>query len=326
MSIAKRLAISMVGLSCMLTTAARAQDYPTRQVTLVVPLGAGGALDILARTLGAKLADRLGKPFVVENRTGGGTVTAAIWVAKAPADGYTLMFTPSGTLTTNATLYKNLPYNPAVDFVPIALLVKVPFVLVVNPSLPVRSIPDLIKYAKERPGTISYSSTGTGAVPHLAAEMLKNAIGIEMTHVPYKGAPQALTDVVAGHVQLTFADPSISPPLIKEGKVRALGVSSLTRLGNLPDIAPLAEVGVPGFEAVSWHLVVALAHTPPAIVNKLHDEIKTLMAQPEIQQQMIKMGLIPVDTPSVEQLQNFVASEITRWGKLVQQAGIAGSE
>ena len=253
-------------------------------------------------------------------------MTAAVWVAKAPADGYTLMFTPSGTLTTNATLYKNLPYNPAVDFVPIALLVKVPFVLVVDPSLPVRSIPDLIKYAKERPGTISYSSTGTGAVPHLAAKLLKSSIGIEMTHVPYRGAIPALTDVVAGHVQLTFADPSISPPLIKEGKVRALGVSSLTRLGNLPDIAPLAEVGVPGFEAVSWHLVVALAHTPPAIVNKLHDEIKTLVAQPEIQQQMIKMGLIPVDTPSVEQLKSFVASEIVRWGKLVQQAGIAGSQ
>jgi tripartite-type tricarboxylate transporter receptor subunit TctC len=251
MRIAKRLAISIVGLSCMLTTAVRAEDYPTRQVTIVVPLTAGGALDVLARTLGAKLADRLGKPFVVENRTGGGTVTAAVWVAKAPADGYTLMFTPSGTLATNATLYKNLPYNPAADFVPIALLAKVPFVLVVDPALPVRSIPDLIKYAKERPGTISFSSTGTGAVPHLAAEMLKGAIGIEMTHVPYRGAPQALTDVVAGQVQLTFADPSISPPLIKEGKVRALGVSSLTRLGSLPDISPLAEVGVPGFEAVS---------------------------------------------------------------------------
>src|SRR5512136_2171527 len=139
MTIVKRLAVAMVGLSFMLTTAVRAGDYPTRQVTVVVPLGAGGALDILARTLGAKLADRLGKPFVVENRTGGGTVTAAIWVAKAPADGYTLMFTPSGTLTTNATLYKNLPYNPAADFVPIALIAKVPFVLVVDPSLPVRS-------------------------------------------------------------------------------------------------------------------------------------------------------------------------------------------
>ena len=326
MRIAKCLAISIVGLSCMLTTAVRAQDYPTRQVTIVVPLTAGGALDILARTLGAKLADRLGKPFVVENRTGGGTVTAAVWVAKAPADGYTLMFTPSGTLATNATLYKNLPYNPAADFVPIALLAKVPFVLVVDPALPVRSIADLIKYAKERPGTISFSSTGTGAVPHLAAELLKSAIGVEMTHVPYRGAPQALSDVVAGHVQLTFADPSISPPLIKEGKVRALGVSSLTRLSSLPDIAPLAEVGVPGFEAVSWHMVVAPAHTPPEIVNKLHDEIKMLVAQPEIQQQMIKMGLIPVDSPSVEQLQSFVASEIVRWGKLVQQAGIAGSQ
>jgi len=326
MRIAKLVAKLMVGLSCMLTTAGRAEDYPTRQVTVVVPLGAGGALDILARTLGAKLADRLGKPFVVENRTGGGTVTAAVWVARSPADGYTLMFTPSGTLATNGTLYKNLPYNPATDFVPIALLAKVPFILVVDPSLPVRSIPDLINYAKEKRGAISFSSTGTGAVPHLAAEMLKNAIGIEMTHVPYRGAIPALTDVIAGHVQLTFADPSVAPQLIKDSKVRALGVSSLTRLGSLPDISPLAEVGVPGFEAVSWHLVVAPAHTPPEIVNKLHDEIKTLVAQPEIQQQMIKMGLIPVDTPSVEQLQSFVASEIVRWGKLVQQAGIAGSE
>jgi tripartite-type tricarboxylate transporter receptor subunit TctC len=222
-------------------------------------------------------------------------------------DGYTLLVAPSGTLTTNAVLYKTLPYDPVHDFVPIALYTKVPFVLVVNSSLPINNIADLVRYSKGG-GALSYSSTGTGAVPHLATELLKSALGIEMTHVPYRGAPPALTDVVAGHVQLTFADPSLAPPMLKDGKVRALGASSLSRIGIMPDVPPLAEAG-----------------TPPEVVEKLHAAFKAVGKLPEIQERLVGMGLIPIDTPSVGDLRKFLEAEMTKWRQQVEKAGIAGS-
>jgi tripartite-type tricarboxylate transporter receptor subunit TctC len=319
---------ALIGLALVgFAAAARAQDYPNRPITLVLPLGAGGAMDIVARSgLGPKLAERLGRPVVIENRLGGGTVIAATSVAHAAPDGYTLLFAPSGTLTTNATLYKSLPYDPGKDFIPVALTSKIGFVLVVNADLPVRSLADLITYAKQNPGKLSYGSTGTGATPHLAIEMIKSATGIEMTHVPYKGSIAALTDVVAGHIQLTFTDPAISPQLIAEGKVRALGVSSLTRVGVLPDVPTLAESGLPGFEAVSWHMLVAPAGTPKDIVTRLNTELKGIMSLPETKKQIVDIGLIPMEPPSVEEMQKFLAAEIARWGKLVHEAGIAGTE
>ena len=303
---------------------AQAQDYPTRPITLIVPLGAGGVMDVISRVLGQRLSERFGKPVVIENRTGGGTITAAVTVAKAAPDGHTLLNAPSGTLATNVTLHKALPYDPQTDFVPIALYAKIPFVLSINPSLPARSVADLARLAKERP--LSYGSTGTGTVQHLAGELLKHRLGVEMTHVPYRGVMQSLTDLAAGHVQVAFASPDSGMGLIKDGKVRPLAVSTPTRLAVLPDIPTLAEAGVPGFEAVSWHLIVAPAATPPEIVGKLHAEIKRIMAAPEIVRQIADMGLIPIDTPAVEELRAFVRSEIAHWGVLVRQAGIAGSQ
>jgi putative tricarboxylic transport membrane protein len=304
---------------------APAQDYPSRPITVLVPLGAGGAMDIIVRSIAPKLTERLGKSVVVENRVGAGTVLAANDVAHGAADGYTLLIAPSGTLTTNATLYKNLYYNPLQDFGPVALYCQVPFVLVSNPSLSFKTVPELIAYGKANPGKLSFGSTGTGAVPHLAGELLKTMAGIDMVHVPYKGGPPALNDVMAGNIQLFFADTAITPPLIEAGKIRALGVSSKARADVLPDVPPIADA-VPGFEAVSWHMVVARSGTPPAIVDRLHDEFKAVIKSPEIWQQMIKMGLIPVDTPSVAELQNFVRSEVVRWGKIVQQVGLAGTQ
>jgi tripartite-type tricarboxylate transporter receptor subunit TctC len=304
---------------------ALAETFPARPVTLVVPLGAGGAMDVIIRTMGPKLTEILGQPMVVENKTGGGTVTAAQYVAKSvSADGYTLLVAPSGTLTTNTVLYKTLSYDPLKDFVPIALYTKVPFVLVVNPDLPIKSVADLVSYAKAG-SKLSYSSTGTGAVPHLATELLRSALNIEMTHVPYRGAPQALTDVVAGHVQLTFADPSVAPPLMKDGKIRAIGASSLSRIGIMPDVPPLADVGVSGFEAVSWHMVVAPAATPPDVVEKLHAAFKAVGKQKDVQDKLVSMGLIPVDTPSVPELKKFLDAEMVKWRQQVEKAGIAGS-
>jgi len=305
---------------------AAAQDYPSRPITLLVPLGAGGAMDIIVRSIAPRLSERLGKPVAVENRVGAGTVLAADDVAHGAPDGYTLLIAPSGTLTTNVTLYKQLSYDPMKDFVPIALYCQVPFVLVSDPSLPFKSIPELIAYAKANPGKLSFGSTGTGAVPHLAGEMLKSMAGIDMVHVPYKGGPPALNDVMGGHIQLFFADTAITPPLLAAGKIRALGVSSKRRVGALPDVPTIAEAGLPGFEAVSWHLVVARNGTPPPIVNKLYDEFKAVITSSEIRQQMIGMGLIPIDTPAVDELRTFVKSEIARWGKIVQEVGIAGTE
>jgi tripartite-type tricarboxylate transporter receptor subunit TctC len=316
--------LAAVALLLCIGSAAAAETFPLRPVMLVVPLGAGGAMDVIIRTMGPKLTEQLSQPMVVENKTGGGTVTAAQYVAKAAPDGYTLLVAPSGTLTTNAVLYKTLPYDPVRDFVPIALYTKVPFVLVVNSSLPINSVADLVRYSKDG-GALSYSSTGTGAVPHLATELLKSALGVEMTHVPYRGAPPALTDVVAGHVQVTFADPSLTPPMLKDGKVRALGVSSLSRIGIMPEVPPLAEAGVPGFEAVSWHMVVAPAGTPPDVVEKLHAAFKTVGKLPEIQERLVGMGLIPIDTPSVADLRKFLEAEMVKWRQQVEKAGIAGS-
>jgi tripartite-type tricarboxylate transporter receptor subunit TctC len=319
-----RKLLATAALTLCLGAGASAETFPARPVTLVVPLGAGGAMDVIIRTMGPKLTEILGQPMIVENKTGGGTVTAAQYVAKAPPDGYTLLVAPSGTLTTNAVLYKALPYDPVRDFIPVALYTKVPFVLVVNADLPVNNIADLVRYAKAG-NKLSYASTGTGALPHLATELLKSALGIDMTHVPYRGAPPALTDVIAGHVQLTFADPSLAPPILKDGKVRALGASSQTRIGIMPDVPALTEAGVPGFEAVSWHMVVAPAGTPRDVIEKLNAAFKAVGKQPEIQEKLVGMGLIPVDTPSEQDLRKFLDAEMVKWRAQVEKAGIAGS-
>ncbi len=307
------------------TSPAPAQDWPTKQVTLVLPFAPGGAIDIFARAFAQKLTDKLGKPFVVENRPGAGTVLAAGSVARAPADGHTILVSPS-PLAINATLYKKLPYDTANDFMPVAYVADIPLVLVVHPSLPVKSIPDLIKYAKDNRGGLSYASSGTGTTLHLSGEMLKSMTGISMTHVPYKGGPPALNDVVAGHVQLVFADPSSAIQQIKAGRVRPLGITSTVRLPSAPDIPPIAEAGVPGFEAVSWTVFMVPAKTPDAVANRLHAELTALAATPDMREQAIKLGMVPVTSPSLAQLKGFLPREIARWGKLVHQAGIAGSE
>ena len=313
--------------ACALVALARAQDYPARPITLVLPLGAGGAMDIIARSqFEPNLRERLGKPIVVENRTGGGTVIAATSVAKSTPDGYTLFFVPAGTLTTNATLYKKLPYDPGKDFVPIALTSKIGFVLSVNPSLPVNSVAELIAYAKARPRQLSFGSTGIGATPHLAGEMLMRAGGFEMNHVPYRGMPQAMNDVVAGHVHMVFADPAGTPPLVKDGKLRALAVSSLTRIGVVPEVPTLDELGFKGFEAVSWHMIVGPAGVPKEIVERLHGEFKRIVASSDFRTQLEKMGVIAVDSPPPDALKRYLDEEIVRWGKLVREVGIAGTE
>jgi tripartite-type tricarboxylate transporter receptor subunit TctC len=233
---------------------------------------------------------------------------------------------PSPVMAINVALHKKLPYDPAVDFVPLALVVATPYVLVVTPSLPAQSVPDLVALAKAKPGQLAFASAGLGTPHHLFAQLFKGSTRIELTHVPYRGSVPALTDVAAGHVQLMFCDIPPALSLIKEGKVRALGVSTKERVAALPHLSPIAEQGVIGFDAASWQMVVAPAATPKDIVERLHTEIKEFMRLAEIREHASKMGMLPMDTPSVASLQVFVQAEIARWGKVVEQAGIAGSQ
>ena len=319
-------AIAGLILAAPAVALAQAQDYPTRPVTLVAPWPAGGAIDTLCRILGPKLSDRLGKPVIIENRAGAASVIGTAAIAKAAPDGYTLVMGGATALAVAVTVYKKLPYDPTKDFAPIALVSRIPFVLVAHPSLLVRSVPQLIQFAKEKPGQLSYASGGPGSPHHLYMELLKSMTGIEMMHIPYKGNAPAATDVLAGHVPLMFSDPVPSLPPIRDGRLVALGVSSATRWPASPEIPPVAEAGVPGFDAVGWSMIVAPANTSDAIVNKLHSVLKSIQELPEIQQQMINLGTIPISSPPPEELQRFINFEIGRWGKIVHQAGIAGSE
>jgi len=301
---------------------ANAEDYPARTTTIVCPYAPGGATDILARILGRKLEERLGKSFVIINRPGAGTVLAAHAVATAQSDGYTLLMGTSTPLAINATLHKKLPYDPAKDFVPLALVADVPFVLVVTPSLPVKSVGDLVKYAKDNPGKLSFGSSGPGSPHHLFMELFKTMTGTEMTHVAYKGSVPALTDIIAGRIPIMFVDLAPSLQFIKNGNVRAIGVSSKTRVPQLPDVPPIAD-GVSGFEAVAWQMLVAPSGTPKSVVDRLHAELKSIEAQAQFKEEIAKIGTVPVDTPSVADLQAYVTSEIARWGKIVEKSGVA---
>ncbi|MGZ3311556.1 MAG: Bug family tripartite tricarboxylate transporter substrate binding protein [Xanthobacteraceae bacterium] len=303
-----------------------AQDYPNRAVTLVVPYPAGGGLDALARMLGQKLAERLGKPVVIENRTGAGTVIGAASVAKAAPDGYTIMLGTSTPFAITATLNKSLPYDPAKDFAPIALVSNAPFLLLVHPSQPVHSVADLIALAKAKPGQLSYGSAGPGSPQNLSFELLKTLTGINIVHVPYRGDGPALTDLVAGHIPTMFGEPTPILPLLKDGKVRALGVSSASRLPIAPDVPTIAEAGVPGFDLTSWQMIVAPAGTPQEIVDKLHVDVKKVLELPEVKAEFARTARITVDYPTVDDLQRFMRSEIVRLGKVVEHAGIARSQ
>ena len=305
---------------------AEAEDYPSRPVTLIAPWPAGGAVDTLCRIFAAKLTDRLGKSVIVENRPGAGSVLGVAATARAAPDGYTLVMGGSASLATTVTIYKKLPYDPTKDFAPVALVTRIPFVLVVNPSLPVNSVADLIKLAKKDPGRLSYASGGPGSPHHLFTELFKSMTGIEMLHVPYKGTAPALNDVIAGQIPLMFGDVVASLPLVNAGKVRALGVSSITRIPSAPEIPTIAESGVPGYEGVGWVMIVAPAHTPKAVVDLLYAELKAIAALLEIHKQMIELGTIPVDSPPPDAQQRFIDSEIARWSKVVKLAGIAGTQ
>jgi tripartite-type tricarboxylate transporter receptor subunit TctC len=325
MSKLSRRNLLAIALPALAATAARAQDaedYPSRPVTFVVPFAKGGGTDTLAQLFGQRLQERLGQPFVVQNRPGQGTVIATNFVAKSPSDGYTIMMAVS-TLAIDATLYKSLPYNPARDFALIALVAWVPFVLVVNASLPVYSVEGLINLAKQRP--LSYGSGGIGAFHHLAGALFASKTGINLTHVPYHGTAPALKDLTDGYIQLMFSDYGPAQGLIASGKLRALAVTTTKRLDGLPAVPPLAEAGVPGFDIEAWQGVIAPAKTPSGIVAKLNAALNAIVAAPEVSGRIKDLGMQPVGSGTPAELAVFLQSEIARWATIVEAAGIAKS-
>jgi tripartite-type tricarboxylate transporter receptor subunit TctC len=306
---------------------AAAQNYPARPVTILVPLAAGTGMDILARLYADKLSAALGQPVVIENKPGAGLRLAAAQLATAAPDGYTLAISTSAPMAIAPTLLKQLPYDPARDFVPISLYVKSPFILVINPELPVKTVPELLKLAASSKPPLNYASVGAGALQHLSMEFTKNRFKVDMIHVPYRSTPQSVQDIAAGHVKLGFSEAGATIPLIKEGKLRALAVSSSTRLPLLPDVPPFSEAAnAPEYEAVSWHVLLAPAKTPRPIVDRLHAEMKKIMADPEMQKRASAIGLIPFDTPSIDGISKYMAEERTKWGSLVKVLGLEGTQ
>jgi tripartite-type tricarboxylate transporter receptor subunit TctC len=275
--------------------------------------------------LAQRLEQRIGQTIVLEYRPGAGSAIAATHVSRQPADGYTMLYATSTTMAINVSVHKKLNYDPTKDLVPIGKFAVSPFLLVVNASLPIHSVADIAKIAKAKPGSLSYASNGPGGAAHLFAELMKTMLGIDLTHVPYKGNAPALNDVVAGHVSLMFVDPSSAIQLARQGKVRALGVTTAKRVPMAPELAPLAEVGLPGYDAASWHMFVAPGATPKPILRRLNTELTAIVNDPAVGAEMTKRGFVPDTGGSPEQLAAFVKSEIGRWGDVVRRAGAAGS-
>ena len=320
--------VTALSMSAMAGSAlAQATPWPARNVSIIVPLAAGTGMDTLVRLYSERLAQSIGKPVIVDNRPGAALMLGVTALSKAAPDGYMLGVATAPAMAINPTLYKQVAYDVEKDFVPISLYVKSPFILVINPTLGPRTVPELIKYTKDNSGKLSYSSPGTGTAQHLGVEFMKQKFGLDITHVPYKSTPQSVADIMAGHVNMAFAEAGVSLPLIREGKLRALAVSSLTRLPSLPDVPTFAEASnSPDFEAVSWHVLLAPAATPAEVVTRLQQEMKRILATPEVQQRIATLGLIPYDAPSTAAINQYMQAERTKWSALVKSLGLVGSQ
>jgi tripartite-type tricarboxylate transporter receptor subunit TctC len=294
----------------------RADDYPSRPVRIIVPFGAGGPTDVFTRAIAEELRKSLHQTFVMENKPGAGTTIGTDYVAKAAPDGYTLLMV-SGTQTVNETLYTNKPYHLMHDLVPIAPLIDSDLVLVVHPSVPAKNLQELLALARAKPGTLNFGSSGPGSNYHMAAELLKQLTGINIVHVAYKGSTGMRTDILSGQIQMLFDSVPTMAPLIKAGKVRALGTSGVKRSPILPDVPTLAEAGVPGFQATLWVGFMAPAGTPQPIVEKLNAEITKIVSRPDIKTAWEKQGAEPV-TMTQPQFKAFIEAQIAKWADVVK--------
>jgi len=321
-----RASLCVVLLGLLATVPARAEDYPSRAITIVVSLAAGSGMDSITRVYAEKLSEDFGKPVIVENKPGAATTIAANQVAKANPDGYTLVVLTCIALSVNPTLFKHLGYDPQ-DLTPISLYAKSPFILVIDPSLPAKTFSEFVELAKKANPPLNYASIGAGSVQHMSMEFAKKRLGFDATHVQYRSTPQSVTDLMGGHVAASFLEAGLSIPLIKEGKLRALAVSSAQRLPLLPDVPPFAEAsGAADYEGVSWHMLLVPSKTPQPIIDRLHAEMDHIMKDPAMREQIAALGLIPYDSPSTEDMRSYIQSERLKWGGMVKQLGLEGSQ
>ena len=311
------LAISLIGL--VISFNGKAQSYPNQPIRLVIPFAAGGPSDVLARGFSHKLGESLGQPIIIDNKPGAGTNLAAEFVAKSKADGYTIFLMMVGTQAINETLYKKLSYNTIKDFSPISLVASSSLMLVANPSVPVKSVADLIAYSKTNPGKINFGSSGTGTPLHLGGELFNVQAGTTLNHVPYKGAAPALTDVLGGQIQTAMVGTPAALPFVKTGKLTAIGVTSLKRSSNAPEIPAIAET-LPKFEVELVYAMVAPAGTPKDIINKLNSQLVSVLNNPEIKSQLNSKGF-DVTSSSPEQLGEYIKSEVSKWAPIVKKSG-----
>ncbi len=295
-----------------------AADYPQRPIRLIVPFAAGGGLEITARSIGQKLTEKRGQSIVIDNRPGAATIVGSEIAAKSSPDGYTLLMITT-TFAINPSLYGKLPYDPVREFAPVTQINSVPNILVVNPSIPAHTVRELIALAKAKPGQLNYASAGSGTSPHLAAELFKTMAGIEMTHIPYKGIPPAVTDVIAGRVTMLMTTTISAAPHVKSGRLRALAITSPKRLAAMPDVPAIGET-VPGYEADAFQGMVAPAGVPKEIVRQLADDIAAIVRLPEIRERIVADGAEPIgSTP--EAFGAFLKKEMLKWGKVVKESG-----
>jgi tripartite-type tricarboxylate transporter receptor subunit TctC len=302
-------------------TTVLAQTYPARNVTFIVPFPPGGGTDISARTVAAKLSAKFPFPVLVENRGGAAGILGANAVAGAKPDGYTLLIANVGTQSINPTLYPKLPYNPDTAFAPISLICELPFVLMASPSFPPNSVKELVAFAKANPEKVTFASSGSGGSPHLTAEIFQLATGTKLLHVPYKGGGPAMTDLMAGHVNLLFASVLESSGHIKAGKLKGLAVTHAKRSPAIPDVPTLAEAGVKDAESGSWIALLAPAGTPQAIIDRLAADVKDVVASPDIREKLVAQGAVPQSSTPAE-LQKLIDSDRERYGRIIREKGL----
>jgi tripartite-type tricarboxylate transporter receptor subunit TctC len=307
--------------AAMIGGAAMAQSYPTKPIRLVIPYAAGGGTDLTARPIAVRLTERLGRQVLLDNRPGGAGMIGAELVAKSPPDGYTVLVSAASEMSMNVTLFRKMPYDPIGDFQPVTLATTTPVILVAHPSLPVKSVQDLVALAKARPKTLSYASVGVGSPMHFAGELMNSMVRIDMSHVPYKGAAPALTDLLGGHIPVGFVTLLAASPHVTSGKLRPLGVTSAKRATGMPGVPTIAEQGLPGFDIVQWFALWLPAQTPRDIVDRLNAEVTTIVRSNEYRQRMLEAGTEAVGGPA-EELRAFQKTEIAKYRKIAATAGI----
>lgn len=313
-------AIACLGFAIAASHSSAQQAYPTKPIRMICPFPPGGTTDVVARLVAQKLTEAWKEQVIVDNRTGAGGIIGTELAAKSPADGYTVLLGSITTHAVNPALYKKLNFDPVKDFTPVSLVVSSPQLLAVHPSVPAKSVKDLIALAKSKPGQLNYASAGVGTSPHLTFELFKSMAGIDVVHVPYKGTGPAITELIAGQVQMMITGVVALMPHVKSGKLRGLGVTSAKRVAALPDLPTVAESGVPTFDVSSWFGVFLPANTPKPIVTKMNQEIRKIVEIPDVRQRLISLGADPA-TNTPEEFAAYVKSEMARWGKVVRDTG-----